>query len=62
MCHFLSVSSRQGDVCYVTRNQETWQEEEWTTIITSPVSILSLQLGIKGYSVQGPLMGCLSFR
>lgn len=46
----------------MTRNQETWQEEEWTTIITRPVSILGLQFGIKCYSIQGCLMDCLSFR
>jgi hypothetical protein len=39
----------------------TWQKEEWASIITGPMPVLSLQLCVKCDSIQSPLMGRLSF-
>lgn len=39
----------------------TWQEEEWATIITCPVPILSLQPHIKCHPIQSPFVGCAGF-
>lgn len=39
----------------------TWQKEEWATIITRPVPILSLQSHVKCHPIQSPLVGCVGF-
>ena len=40
----------------------TWQEEEWATVITRPMPILSLQCSVKCHPIQSSLAGCVRFR
>lgn len=39
----------------------TWQEEEWSTVITRPVAVLSLQPHVKCHPIQSPLARCVGF-
>lgn len=45
--------------CFQNR---TWKQEQWSAIVSSPVAVLSLELGVEVHALQSSVDGCPSSR